>query len=38
MAAAVVVAGTVLFGFAWMSSLMGRRAGFEASMAVEATP
>jgi manganese/zinc/iron transport system permease protein len=38
MAAAVVVAGTVLFGFAWMASLWKTRAGFEASMAVEAAP
>jgi hypothetical protein len=32
------VAGTVLFGFAWMASLWKTRAGFEASMAVEAAP
>ena len=38
MAAAVVVAGTVLFGFAWRASLWKTRAGFEASMAVEAAP
>ena len=35
MAAAVVVAGTVLFGCAWAVSLMQRRAGFEASMPTE---